>query len=68
MPLKVIWNWLNDPKTFTKGQFWAYKVEFYSPEPENIPIGFHEGVFTNHHGPLVNFVGTLVKIEENKLP
>ena len=60
-----VWKWLNDPKTFTDTQYWPYKVEFYSPNPEHIPNGFNEGVWTNHHGPFVNFAGQLVKIESN---
>lgn len=59
-----VWQWLNDTKTFTATQVWPYKVEFYSPD-ESIPNGFHEGVLTNHTGPLVNFPGELVKIDHN---
>ena len=62
---KYVWQWLNDPKTFTDTQVWPYKVEFYSPDPERIPNGFHEGVLTNHTGPLINFAGKLTKIEEH---
>ena len=60
-----IWDWLNDTKTFTDNQIWPYKVEFYSPNPEIIPNGFNEGVFTNHTGPLINFAGQLMEIKEN---
>ncbi|HHP7241802.1 MAG TPA: hypothetical protein ACFCUD_09020 [Cyclobacteriaceae bacterium] len=60
------WDWLNDPKTFTETQFWPFVVEFYSPEPEVIPTGFHEGVLTNHYGPFLNFAGLLTKIKHNK--
>ena len=60
-----VWQWLNDPQTFTDTQVWPYKVEFYSPDPVNIPNGFHEGVLTNHSGPLINFAGQLTSIKEN---
>ena len=62
----LVWQWLNDPKTFTDTQVWPYKVEFYSPDPDKIPNGFHEQVLTNHSGPLITFAGVLTKIEENK--
>jgi len=60
-----VWKWLNDTTTFTDTQIWPYKVEFYSPDPENIHNGFHEGVLTNHFGPFVNFAGILTKITPN---
>ncbi|MEO9870836.1 hypothetical protein [Ekhidna sp.] len=60
-----VWQWLNDPKTFMNNQVWPYKVEFYSPHPPQIQNGFHEGVLTNHTGPLINFAGQLVSIKEN---
>ena len=62
---KSVWLWLNDTRTFTDTQVWPYKVEFYSPDPTNIPNGFHEGVVTNHTGPFVNFAGVLTKIQPN---
>lgn len=60
---KSVWQWLNDPRTFTDIQVWPYRVEFYSPDPDKIPNGFSEGVLTNHTGPLVNFAGILTSIE-----
>ncbi|MEO1253488.1 MAG: hypothetical protein AAFY41_01200 [Bacteroidota bacterium] len=60
-----VWQWLNDPKTFTDNQVWPYKVEFYSPDPDTIPNGFHVGVLTNHTGPLINFAGQLTSIKED---
>lgn len=60
----TVWEWLNDPRTFTDTQYWPWKVEFYSPDP-SIQNGFNEGVLTNHHGPLINFAGVLTKIEKN---
>ena len=62
---EAVWKWLNDPETFTESQYWPFRVEFYSPDPEHIPNGFHEGVLTNHHGPLLNLVGELVQIKPN---
>lgn len=59
-----IWQWLNDTRTFTDTQVWPYKVEFYGPGTSDNE-GFLEGALTNHTGPLVNFPGKLVKIEEN---
>lgn len=61
----LVWHWLNDPKTFTDTQVWPFRVEFYSPDPQKIPNGFHEGVLTNHTGPMINFAGKITKIESN---
>ncbi len=61
-----VWDWLNDTKTFTETQIWPYKVEFYSPDPENVHTGFNEGILTNHTGPFINFAGELSRIEPNK--
>ncbi len=63
-PSKV-WEWLNDPGTFTKNQVWPFKVEFYSPQPDQVPVGFNEGVLTNHSGPFVNFAGKLTSINSD---
>lgn len=60
---ETVWSWLCDTKTFTETQYWPWRVEFYSPDPQSIPNGFHEGVFTNHSGPFINFAGVLTKIE-----
>ena len=60
------WNWLNKAETFTDTQIPPYKVEFYSPDPETIPNGFHEGVLNIHHGPFINFAGVLTKIDDLK--
>lgn len=61
-----IWTWLNKPETFTDTQIPPYKVEFYSPDPENIPNGMNEGVLNIHHGPFINFAGVMGKIEPNQ--
>ncbi|MEO1054112.1 MAG: hypothetical protein AAFX87_25970 [Bacteroidota bacterium] len=62
---KYVWQWLNDTRTFTDTQVWPWRVEFYSPYPDRIPNGFHEGVLTNHHGPFINLAGVLTQIEYN---
>ena len=61
-----VWQWLNDMRTFTDTQVWPWKVEFYSPDPDNIPNGFHRGVLTNHFGPLINLAGELTAIDNGK--
>jgi hypothetical protein len=58
-----VWAWLNDPDTFTRGQVWPFRVEFVSPQPDQLPADFSEGVFNNHHGPLINFAGKLTAVE-----
>lgn len=60
-----VWKWLNDPDTFIKGQVWPFRVEFYSPEPDKIPNGFHKGVLNTHHGPLINFPGVITEVSEH---
>lgn len=64
-PASFAWQWLNDPATFTETQVWPYRVEFYSPDPATIPNGFHEGVLTNHTGPMINFAGQMISVQEN---
>lgn len=61
-----VWQWLNKMETFTDTQIPPYKVEFYSPDPNKIPNGFHEGVLNIHYGPGINFAGVLTKIEDFK--
>ncbi len=60
-----IWQWLNDTRTFTDTQVWPWKVEFYSPDPDRIPNGFHAGVLTNHFGPLINLAGELIHVDHH---
>ena len=52
-----IWNWLNDPKTFTENQFWPYRVEFL--RDENQKHDFEKGVLNTHHGPLLSLSGEI---------
>lgn len=61
-----VWQWLNDTRTFTDTQVWPWKVEFYSPDPDKIPNGFHQGVLTNHFGPFINLAGELTEINNGK--
>lgn len=52
-----VWDWLNDPATFTEGQVWPFKVEF-------VDGGFEPGVLNVHHGPLLNFAGAIGEVRE----
>ncbi|CAN5571650.1 hypothetical protein BH24ACT22_BH24ACT22_16340 [soil metagenome] len=52
-----VWNWLNDPATFTEGQVWPFKVEF-------VDGGFEPGVLNVHHGPLLNFAGAIGEVRD----
>ena len=60
-----VWNWLNDPATFTDGQVPPYRVEFVSAEV-GVPRGFEVGGLNSHHGPLLLASGTLVEIREQE--
>lgn len=57
-----IWNWLNKMDTFTEGQIWPYRVEFV--DPHGAAPRFESGVFTNHHGPLMNFAGVIGEMRD----
>lgn len=50
-----VWNWLNDPATFTESQVWPFRVEF-------VDGGFEPGVLNVHHGPLLNFAGAIGEV------
>ncbi|CAN5645725.1 hypothetical protein BH24ACT21_BH24ACT21_16430 [soil metagenome] len=52
-----VWDWLNDPATFTEGQVWPFRVEF-------VDGGFEPGVLNVHHGPLLNFAGAIGEVRE----
>lgn len=60
-----VWAWLNDPATFTEGQFPPYRVEFASAEL-GVPRGFEVGGLNMHHGPGLLASGTLVEIVEGE--
>lgn len=49
-----VWGWLCDPRTFTQGNLPPWRVEFVA-ERAGGPVDFTPGVFTNHHGPGINF-------------
>lgn len=50
-----VWEWLNDPETFTKGQPWPYFVEF-------VGGGFEPGVKNTHTGPLLHCCGEVGEV------
>lgn len=52
----VVWDWLNQTETFTRGQPPGYRVEFIGDR-------FEPGVCTVHHGPLLNFAGVIGEME-----
>ena len=53
-PVQEVWEWLSDPSTFVDGQIWPWRVEFMG--------AFEEGVYCNHHGPLMSFPGVVGKM------
>lgn len=55
MPRQQVWDWLNDPATFTKGQPWPYFVEF-------VGGGFEPGVQNTHTGPLLHCCGEIGEV------
>ncbi|MBE33039.1 hypothetical protein CL647_02800 [bacterium] len=56
---KECWNILNKMETFTESQVFPYKVEFIDKKK---PPSFNQGVWTNHHGPLLNLCGQIGKM------
>lgn len=58
-PRSVLWNWLNDPRTFTRGQLPPFRVEFLETEGKR---GFEPGVLNAHHGPLMSFHGVIGEV------
>ncbi|MDX1373568.1 MAG: hypothetical protein R3321_13935, partial [Nitrososphaeraceae archaeon] len=58
-----IWNWLNDPKTFTDNQVWPYRVEFLPGDQHKQT--FETGVLNNHHGPFLSLAGRIGEIAPN---
>lgn len=55
-----IWDWLNDPKTFTDHQVWPFRVEFLPNE--NQTHDFEKGVLNSHHGPMLSLAGEIGEI------
>ena len=58
---QVLWDWLNDPRTFTRGQLPPFRVEFL-PMPDGSPGGFVPGCRNAHHGPLMSFHGVIGEV------
>jgi hypothetical protein len=52
-----VWEWLNDPATFTEGQVWPFRVEF-------VDGGFEPGVLNVHHGPFLNVAGIIGEVRD----
>jgi len=60
-PISQVWQWLNDPATFTDGQIPPFRVEFLTNAAGQ--TGFHEGVYNAHVGPLMSFSGVLGELQ-----
>jgi hypothetical protein len=65
VPRKVLWDWLNDPRTFTRGQIPPFKVEFLDL-PSGEPGGFVPGCLNVHHGPLMSFHGVSGEVRDRE--
>lgn len=61
VPVEVLWSWLNDPRTFTRGQLPPFRVEFL-PMEDGRPGGFEPGCLNAHHGPLMSFHGIIGEV------
>lgn len=55
-PVRPLWEWLNDPRTFTESQVWPFRVEFID-DPNLGVSGMQQGVLNIHHGPLLSVHG-----------
>jgi hypothetical protein len=55
--IRRVWEWLNDPATFTEGQVWPFRVEF-------VDGGFEPGVLNVHHGPFLNVAGVVGEVRD----
>lgn len=62
-PSEQVANWLNDPRTFTKGQVWPYRVEFV--DGAGRPGGFENGVVCTHQGPLMSLPAEIREVRDN---
>lgn len=62
-PRQIVWDWLNDPKTFTRGQVPPFRVEFL-PMADGSPGGFEPGCLNAHHGPFMSFHGVIGEVRE----
>lgn len=56
-----VFQWFNDPRTFTSGNPFPYRVEFLGAADNPSP-GFTSGVQTAHHGPLLLFAGEIGEV------
>lgn len=61
VPVDALWDWLNDPRTFTRGQLPPFAVEFL-PLADGRPGGFETGCLNAHHGPLMSFHGVIGEV------
>lgn len=61
-PKNLIWDWLNDPQTFIKGQPPGFKVEFLAAAG-NQTNGFENGVICSHFGPFMMFAGVIAELK-----
>ena len=61
VPVQELWDWLNDPRTFTRGQLPPFRVEFL-PMEDGRPGGFEPGCLNAHHGPLMSFHGVIGEV------
>ncbi|MEE2718287.1 MAG: hypothetical protein VX727_00685 [Planctomycetota bacterium] len=64
-PWGEVWDWLLEPDTFVKGQFWPFRVEFLDTPSEDgsVARGFDVGTLNAHHGPFMNFCGVITRVE-----
>ena len=60
-----VWSLLTDPKTFTAGQIFPYRVEFVD-ETGSKAAGFKYGTQTLHHGPLISFAGIIGEVRDQE--
>ena len=58
---KKAFDWLLKKKTFTRGQFPPYKVEFI---PKNKDPFMKTGDYTTHHGPFIQFAGVMTEVTD----
>ncbi len=64
-PRSEVWRLLTDPKTFTTGQLFPYRVEFVDASGSK-GAGFNSGTQTLHHGPLINFAGVIGEVRDQE--
>ena len=62
-PINRCWLVLNSMETFTKHQVFPYRVEFLDSKGGS---HFSPGVWTNHHGPLLNVCGQIGEMTPNQ--